>query len=398
MSWAAYLGDTVTGQIGAPIDLPAFSWSVSVSDSSLATTRDKGTGEGEASSITVPWGAVPGDTPEARSSAVAAGRRCVALMWREPGEEGPGRPVVWGAIGARTDRWADTSFSLDSPMALLARRYLVEEGSFGAGPGSTSKGAVAYRGLSYRAIASDVVRRCTEAKPGGALPIDLPWLGERGTRERTYSNFNVQNQSCADILAKIANVAAGPDIQLRPYLADPSHVRLSLEAGSDADVYLGQRTVHRLASFPGGGQLEDLTVEHLGPSSRVYATGSGTEEQMLCHLSEDLSLQEGRDPWPLSEEAWSDPDADSAGLLASHAAARLAAVRRPVAQVKGYVDLADPAVPAPGSIWPGEVVELAVDGHPSLPDGLYRLRLMKMDGDEGTRCRLTFDPFPDPVY
>ena len=45
MSWAAYLADTMTGLLAAPIDLPSFSWSVSVSDSSLANTREKGGGE-----------------------------------------------------------------------------------------------------------------------------------------------------------------------------------------------------------------------------------------------------------------------------------------------------------------------------------------------------------------
>ena len=38
----AYIVDTIAGRILAPIDLPSFSWSVSVSDSSLATTKDKG--------------------------------------------------------------------------------------------------------------------------------------------------------------------------------------------------------------------------------------------------------------------------------------------------------------------------------------------------------------------
>ena len=37
--WRTYLADTMTGAVGAPIELPSFRWSLSVSDSSLQTTR-----------------------------------------------------------------------------------------------------------------------------------------------------------------------------------------------------------------------------------------------------------------------------------------------------------------------------------------------------------------------
>ena len=62
MAWRAYIVDTITGRILAPIDLPSFSWSVSVSDSSLVTTKDKGVGENEVSGLKLPWTAIPGRT------------------------------------------------------------------------------------------------------------------------------------------------------------------------------------------------------------------------------------------------------------------------------------------------------------------------------------------------
>ena len=43
--WRCWIADTRTGQLVAPVDIPSFSWSVSVGDSSLSTTRDKGVGE-----------------------------------------------------------------------------------------------------------------------------------------------------------------------------------------------------------------------------------------------------------------------------------------------------------------------------------------------------------------
>jgi hypothetical protein len=51
-----------------------------------------------------------------------------------------------------------------------------------------------------------------------------------------------------------------------------------------------------------------------------------------------------------------------------------------------------------GSMWPGETVELAIDGFPTLPDGVYVQRLMSMRGDEGSTVTLKFAPFASDLY
>ncbi len=50
------------------------------------------------------------------------------------------------------------------------------------------------------------------------------------------------------MLTKIANVD-GRDMQFRPKLSG-DYVRFDFTAGSDGDVYLGQKTVHRLTYSP----------------------------------------------------------------------------------------------------------------------------------------------------
>ena len=40
----AFLFDMITGRVGAPLDIPSFSWDITVADSSLSTTKDKGFG------------------------------------------------------------------------------------------------------------------------------------------------------------------------------------------------------------------------------------------------------------------------------------------------------------------------------------------------------------------
>ena len=401
MAWQAYVADTMSGLLVAPIDIPSFAWSVSVSDSSMSTTRDKGTGEYDASGLTLPWASVPGATTADRAALLTQDKRSIVLAWTTS-RTGLGTPILFGAISPRTDTWQDTSFTLSSVTELLASRYLVREGVFGTGAGGTSTDEIAFRDMSLRGIASEIGSMCTDGKPGGRLPIDWQYAGERGGHERTYTAFDVQNLSCADLLDKISNVSGGPDMQFRPYWSDERHVRLAFEAASDADVYLGQRQVHRLSCRCHGGDLDEVSVDHVGPVMRVYGVGAGSDRAQLTTLAQDLTLTGIDDPWPLRESVWSDTDTDRLDLLQSHTQAVLASNSRPLMQIKGRIDANDtdpsgtPVHPL-GSFWPGEIVELAFDGFPGLPDGVYRARLMQMSGDETSRVSLTFDVMDDPV-
>lgn len=405
MTWSATLLDTMTGQLAEEVDLPSFSWTLTVSDCSLATTRDKGTGEADASGIRLPWSAVPGRDAAGRHEAVAMWRRGLALMW-------DGVPVVAGVIGPKDGTAEDVSLSLLSPMEVLSHRYAVREGSFGTGRTvteghdggeahevtveGTTTDHIAYSGSSLRGIVCELGRLAC-AKPGGTLPIDWPYVGEAGGHRRTYDGFNVANNNIEKLITDITNVIGGPDVQLRPYLADERHLRWRLVAGSDSEPYIGDAPVTpALTSFPGGGTAQDLAWAELAPAMRVYATGAGEDEAMLCHLSEDLALCQRRDPWPLVESRVSgSSDWGTAGLVRAHADAALAASRLPMVQWQCEVDATSGPV-VPGRLWPGQRVLLDLDGSPMWPDGRYRLRLMEMRGDQTSRVRLTFDQMPDP--
>lgn len=403
MGWSAYVCDTMSGQLIAPIDIPNFGWSVSVSDSTMATTKDKGAGEYDASGLTLPWTSVPGTAAADKANLLMQDKRAVCLMWKTTVDPmDVGTPILFGAISPRTDSWLDTSFAVSSIFDLLDSRYCVREGRYGTAGNGTSTDEIKYAKMSLRGIASEVGYLCTDMKPGGRLPVDWTYRGEAGSHERTYRAFDVQNLSCRSILEKIANVQNGPDMQFRPYLADSQHVRLSFVAASDGDVYLGQKQVHRLYCRRYGGDLENVTIDHAGPVQRVYSSGAGTDKAQLTYLAEDLSLCETDDPWPLREMTYSDSDTDKLSLLKSHANGILAANKQPLMQIKGSIDANDtdatglPLHPL-GSFWPGEVVEVAFDGFPGLPDGVYRTRLMQMSGDETSKVSLTFDVMEDPI-
>lgn len=401
MSWRTYLGDTTTGLIDCPIDIPSFSWTITVSDSSMSTTKDRGVGEDSATGMSVYWSEIPGTTTTQKASAVSSFRRYLCLCWKSREDEdpdSPGIPFVFGAIGTRSDTWEDTSFDLLSMYNFLQNRVLVEEGTYGTGPSSTTKGSIRLEKMSYRGIAATIGDMCTNRKPGGSLPIDWQYVGEAGSRAREYTGYDVQNNICADLLDKLTNLIGGPDMQFRPYLADSSHIRLQFIAGSDADQRLGQNRIHRLTCFPGGGTLQNIQVDHDGPVMRVYASGSGTDEAQICHLSEDLTLVHNVDPYPLVESVYSDSDTDNPDILKQHGDATLSANCVPTMQVSGEIDFNDEDSPEPGSLWPGELVELDIEGFPTLPDDVYLMRLMQMSGDQSSRCKVKFDVYEDPAY
>lgn len=183
--WNFFLYDTMSGLLAQQIDVPAFTWSMSVSDASFATSKDKGVGEDDLSGLELPWGQIPGVDAAARASALMPYKRGIVAFWHSQADDPnkPGRPILAGALGVRKSSQLDVSVPFVSMLGLLEDRYLVHEGRFGKGPGNSSPDEFRWVNLSYRALACETIRQCTEMKPGGSLPIDLPYLGEHGTHQ-----------------------------------------------------------------------------------------------------------------------------------------------------------------------------------------------------------------------
>lgn len=408
--WSAYLCDTTTGLIAEPVDIPSFSYSVGISESSLHTGEPD---SDDSSSIELPWASIPAQTQGGREHTLRSYARGLVLCWR--GSGGREIPIVFGAIGERTDSWEGTSFHLLSTLDLLERRILCPEGVFGTGqlknqedadyqhegdqPGtvySVTLGDIAIKSRTLRGIASEIGDRLTSRKPGGTLPIDWSYLGEGGTHERTYHNFNVSNNDGKKLLEALSQVSDGIDMRFRPYLKD-GHVRLRFEAGSDQEHYIAQSgLVPTLTTFSGGGSLHDIKVARQGAYQRVYATGAGQDQAMLCHLSEDLRLCQSGDPTPLFEVAKNDSDWDTKDLVRKHGDALISQLSTPLIQLQGQVNLSE--VPVFEAMWPGDVVDIDIRDFPTLPDGTYRMRLQEITGDSGLNVTVTFDALEDPWY
>lgn len=419
MAWRCWLYDTITGLIVEPIRIPTFTWTVDINSSTMNTTRDRRFGDTSATGLTVAWDGIPGTTKDAKAKAIASYRRSILVCWLT--SDGKEYPVLGGAIGPRTDTRKDTSFQLICPYDFLDYRYLINEGAFGAVHTTVkadngqmvetyaTQDTISYQNLSQRAIACDVIRRCTSVKPGGALPIDLPYLGEEkvhlaadGTPNqnywRTYNGYDVANDSCKSILGKLSATSYGPDMQFRPYFSDERHVRYRFVAGSDDEPNLEQTgLLYTLTSFPRGGNLQGVEIDNDGPIMRIYGTGDGSDASMDCHLSEDLTLCKQADPWPLMELSRQDTNL-TARSIASTYDAMLASKSRPILQLTGTMKPGDKGAPELGMIWPGEMVEIWIKGHPGIVDGKYIMRLMELGGDQGPNVKMTFDIYVNPSW
>lgn len=198
--WNFFLYDTVTGLLAEQIDVPAFTWSMSVSDASFSTSKDKGFGIDDVSGLELPWGQIPGETAAARASALMPYKRGLVAFWHAQTDDAnmPGRPVLGGALGVRKSSQLDVSMPFVSMLALLEDRYLVHEGRFGKGPGNSSPDEFRWTNMSYRALACEAIRQCTSMKPGGELPIDLPYLGEKGTHQLPEVSGDEEDTASSD--------------------------------------------------------------------------------------------------------------------------------------------------------------------------------------------------------
>lgn len=408
MAWAVYITDAQSGLLRQQIDIPSVSWSVDVNDSGLSTTVSRKVGQDQVNNVTVPWSTVPGNTAEQRYESIMPGARGLALFWQSDKDIATGRigvPIVWGVITNRTDAWDSTSVSVSSVYSLLANRFAIRDGMFKDG---TSQDSLTFSGESVRGLASDVGWLCTAAKRGGELPVDWTYRHEKhvhrpgdapNLHSLTVSAWDVANVSGQTLLNRLETQVDGVDMQFRPYLtSDGYYVREKFVAGNDTDRYLGQKTVKALSVFPGGGTMENVTASYAQPVMRVFGTGSGSDKTTMTASAGNLTYTSGVNPMVLMESAYSNSDVKNLVQLQGEVKADYNANSVPLMQLKGVIDFDDPHTPQPGDIWPGEIVDVDMQGYPSLPDGLYRMRLMQMQGDSTSRATLTFDTMAVPSF
>lgn len=405
MAWRVWFFDGLTGVLDREINIGSFSWRVTVSDSSFETSKDRNVGKDELTGFSLPW-EVFGDVSESeRRDLVAPYRRGLCLMW----EDSRKRlfPIVAGIISSLSEKRTEAQISLDSPLSVLSRRFLVHDNDFGTNSEHTAPGVFEYKGLSLRAIACRVIDVCTNRRKNGRLPLELPYLGERGNHERTYKDNDIQNLSCADILKKIANVQDGVDMQFRPVYDETAHrVFWRFVAGDDVNKTISTANTHYFINSQRLQTLQDITIDHSNHCNRIYSVGATLEDQELSvtAMVENMSMCENENPYIMTEACISDSETENYNLLRGHALNLLNAQARPLIQIKGSFNLSDisDATGEPvyniGKIYAGERADVLIKNFPTIRERLFECRIMELSGNNSDTVNIVFDVTSDPFF
>lgn len=335
MTWVAHLVHTVTGQLGARLNLtsegswsiPAVGieeWSVTASKTQLAgIDRDR-------------WG---------------LWRASVLVSWQ--GRDKRLHPWVMGPITQPPSESRSTATLTCKGLGALLERRLVLARDYGQNPDYPldssmvwlGKSTVEMKGMSLGTIAQDIVRLGTDSKLGGHLPIRYgsPRETGAGLNERTYEGFNLANNGLWKRLTELSEVIGGPDIQFRPAFTDDTQTRLEwvMVHGTRAQPQIAQDWTMDLDTTSSTSPVAavDVKTDAGDLTNRVYWTGAGEGAGTLIRMVEDTDrLVDGM---PLLESVGSTSDSDNPALVEDHARRALAAGARPLQQITVKIDGAD---------------------------------------------------------
>ncbi len=326
MTWRAFFVQTMTGKIGAELDLAAAgSWSITLNGI-------------ESFDVTVPKTQLQAVGREWWSPFAAS----ILVSWEHP----DGTLVPWVA-GPIVDDPAETrgkdgvaTFSCKGIGAILEKRLVVEQ-DFSAK--TIQRSIMARKGMSLGTIVQDIVEVATTRRLGGQLPIVARSPRETGARlnQRTYEGWNVANNVAFKRIKEITEVRNGPDVMFRPEYGGAG-LQWGLYHGTAAQPGIAQDWTMDLDSTSTLSPVADVAPSSDGEqlANRVWWTGAGEGAGTLVQKAEDKSAL--ADYMPLLETVGSTSDTENYSLLTEHALARLAAGRTPLKQLSMVVDGSDP--------------------------------------------------------
>lgn len=371
--WEAYLFQTTTGAIGPRVNFSTASWSISLNDiESLSVDLTKASLPAvDLNYWLAPWWAG------------------VVFIYN-------GTPIFGGPIVSRpTESFNTLRLDCKGIRTVFEHRFAHTEQSDWT---LLARSKVFYSGLSYEGIAQRLVK-LGMAKPGGLLPISFP-LPEVPTtltdveHQKTYSAYNLGSNNVHSLLDNLSHLTNGPDIMFRPRLIDGNTLTFDMLHGSEESPTIPQKTTPIWDTTAVRGEVSDLDIVVTGTyqSTRVYATGEGTNEGTLVRVAtDDGPIIKG---FPMLESTENHPGVTKGPTLQSRADADVKANANSLLEIQLTVR-AD-GEQRLGTFWPGDRVQLVTKGWLSLPDGVHNLRLLNISGtqDQSVRMSLQTERLP----
>lgn len=364
--WTAHLFQVTSGQIGPQLNFESVSWAIELNG-------------------------VESISMKLRKSDLPAGLNL--NYWLSPWWAGvvlfyDGTPIVAGPIITRPTESFDTiSIGCGGIRSVLAKRLVTKEFSDWSG---LSKSVVSFSGMSLGTIAKRVVTQAM-TKKGGALPISFALPDETvvndANHERNYRGFNVGNINANDVLTKLSNVINGPDIMFKPRLLRDNLLTFDMWTGTEKQPRIFQKNTPVWDTTPAKGQVVDMSTIATGSyqTYRTFSTGAGTDEGLLIKVNTNEGpLQAG---YPLLESVVNVGNSENADLVNGYGVSNLWTNKEPLLEVQMTVR-ADGVVPL-GQFWPGDLVNVVVEGWLSLPDGMTDMRLLSIVGDDSNSVKIS---------
>ncbi|GAA1333069.1 hypothetical protein GCM10009592_26450 [Brachybacterium rhamnosum] len=362
MTWSAYLGRTMTGEVGPKLDVTSGTLNMALNDHddlTLVIARDS----------------LDGVEPDFWR--VRAGALVITYTDAHDVE----RPVTVCAVSdpPAENRAAGTvTLKGKGPGWLFERRVLLDKEYPVATAGDARKATIRFHGDTFPSIIGEVLR-LGMAKRNGYLPLVTP-PRETGKRVRTYAGWNFANNEVWKRVKEMTEVINGPDVAFRPEWANEQRTafRWRLTVGTEAQPTLPQERTVLWDATSVDSSVSSMTVtsDATGIAHRVYTTGAGEGAAIAVAVAEVAELSEYM---PFVEVVTSDADAEqddasgSSALLKSKAEARLATEALDQVSLTVNADSSDEPI---GTWWCGELAVVNAEGWLDVPDGEHLLRVI----------------------
>lgn len=258
---------------------------------------------------------------------------------------------------------------------------------------------LAYTGLSLRGITRQLVADNLAQRDYDVPSIVLP-EAEEGDAVRTYHAYDLK--MLADNMTDLAGVINGPEFDFAPEFTERgTHVQWRLKIGTPL---LGDQEPNLVWDYgTEGAPIDTIDVDVDGsesPITRVWVKGDGTERGLLTGFAEDLSrISEG---YPGTDYV----DGDHTSVTQQQTLEDYAEQDLEQLSAAQEAWTCDVRIAGPGGVeyapdldsWQlGDAPLFAVNGHPWLPDGSYRRRVLGYSNASASTVKLTLAETPETV-
>ena len=361
--YSVYLIRTVTGEVGARLDVMSGSWSIELNKEESGSIKAK---KSDLARINRDWW-----TPSIGG---------VLFTYTDP--DGIERPIAGGPItGWSGETSEDLTLDWKGIRHIFVNRIITTDLSF--------------KGLSLGTIAWRVVQNGMDDKPAGGLPIvhgqPEETVEDNANHQRTYEAWNLSNNGIDKRLTELSEVINGPAIMFRPEWVDEykTRVQWSVVHGTERNIWIEQ--AHHLdfdTTMP-QSPFSDMSVTSDASAivNRVWATGSGEGQDVARTKAEDLS---SLSRWyPFQEKVITDSDQSEVSKLFQKASGELMTSRQMLDQLTMSFRANNRKHPL-GTFFVGDEADVWLKGWFSIPDGRHPMRIISMSGGLDGKVTLDF--------